>query len=140
MHHSICKLLLLFVQTNDSWGKFGITLVDSLDTLWIMGLNNEFEMAKNHVNSLDFDQDYDASFFESTIRYVGGLISAYELSKDEIFLNKATELGERLLTAFNSPSGLPYSIVNVIVIFFLFLKIIITIFVNPSFPHFTTIL
>ena len=49
------------------------------------------------------------SFFETTIRCLGGLLSAYELTNDGIFLDKATELGKALAAAFNSPSGLPYS-------------------------------
>lgn len=33
----------------DNWGGMGVTLVDSLDTLWIMGLKKEFEEAKQWV-------------------------------------------------------------------------------------------
>jgi len=40
------------------------------------------------------------------------LLSAYELSKDEIFLTKADELGQRFLPAFNTPSGLPFGSIN----------------------------
>ena len=36
------------------------------------------------------------SFFETTIRCLGGLVTAYELSGDPVLLEKATDLGERL--------------------------------------------
>jgi mannosyl-oligosaccharide alpha-1,2-mannosidase len=98
--------------TNDSWGGFGVTLVDALDTMMLMGLTDEVAAAREHVASIDFDSDYDASFFESTIRYLGGLLSAHSLSGDALYLAKAIELADRLMPAFNSPTGVPYSIVN----------------------------
>ncbi|GJN01826.1 hypothetical protein PR202_ga19127 [Eleusine coracana subsp. coracana] len=70
----------------NSFGGLGATLVDSLDTLYIMGLKDEFQKARDWVaESLDFDKDYDASVFETTIRVVGGLLSAYDLSGDKYF-------------------------------------------------------
>ncbi|WRX31839.1 Glycoside hydrolase family 47 - like 6 [Theobroma cacao] len=53
----------------DSFGGLGATLVDSLDTLFIMGLQEQFHRAREWVaNSLDFNKDYEASVFETTIR------------------------------------------------------------------------
>lgn len=46
-------------------------------------------------------------FFETTIRYLGGLLSAYHMTKNPILLQKADELGKALLPAFNTISGLP---------------------------------
>lgn len=43
---------------------------------------------------------------------MGGLLSAYELSKDNIFLQKADELGTKFLPAFDTPSGLPRTTIN----------------------------
>jgi hypothetical protein len=63
-------------------------------------------------NSLSFDRNYDASVFETTIRCVGGLLSAYDLSGEGVFLKKATDLAERLLPAFNTPTGIPLNTVN----------------------------
>ena len=48
------------------------------------------------------------SVFETTIRSLGGLLSAYDLSMDYSFLEKADDLGCRLLGAFDTPSGIPY--------------------------------
>jgi hypothetical protein len=97
--------------TNDSWGGFGVTLVDTLDTLYIMGLHKETERARQHVKQLDFDTDRDQSFFETSIRYLGGLLGAYEMSgHDTLYLDKAVELADRLLPAFKH--GMPTSKVN----------------------------
>ena len=43
---------------------------------------------------------------------LGGLLSAFHLSGDNVFLEKAKDLGQRLLGAFTSSSGIPYSDVN----------------------------
>ncbi|KAK7255060.1 hypothetical protein RIF29_28462 [Crotalaria pallida] len=97
----------------NSFGGLGATLIDSLDTLYIMGLHEQFEKAKEWVaNNLDFNKDYDASVFETTIRVVGGLLSAYDLSGDKVFLDKARDIADRLLPAWNSPTGIPFNIIN----------------------------
>ncbi|KAK8595806.1 hypothetical protein V6N12_064315 [Hibiscus sabdariffa] len=97
----------------DSFGGLGATLVDSLDTLFIMGLQEQFQRAREWVaNSLDFNKDYDASVFETTIRVLGGLLSAFDLSGDDIFLQKAKDIADRLLPAWNTASGIPYNRIN----------------------------
>ncbi|CAH2036410.1 unnamed protein product [Thlaspi arvense] len=97
----------------DSFGGLGATMIDSLDTLYIMGLDEQFQKAREWVaTSLDFDKDYDASMFETTIRVVGGLLSAFDLSGDKIFLEKAKDIADRLLPAWNTPTGIPYNIIN----------------------------
>ncbi|CAG8705119.1 241_t:CDS:2, partial [Dentiscutata erythropus] len=92
----------------------GFTIVDSLDTLLIMDLKEEYEHARDWVaNSLDFNVDGDVNVFETTIRVLGGLLSAYHLSgNDGLYLAKAIDLGDRLLGAFSSPTGIPYASVN----------------------------
>ncbi|TVU04358.1 hypothetical protein EJB05_08422, partial [Eragrostis curvula] len=97
----------------NSFGGLGATLVDSLDTLYIMGLKDEFQKARDWVaESLNFDKDYEASVFETTIRVVGGLLSAYDLSADKIFLEKARDIADRLLPAWDTSSGIPYNRIN----------------------------
>ncbi|KAF8103900.1 hypothetical protein N665_0182s0008 [Sinapis alba] len=97
----------------DSFGGLGATMIDALDTLYIMGLDEQFQKAREWVaTSLNFDKDYDASMFETTIRVVGGLLSAYDLSGDKIFLDKAKDIADRLLPAWDTPSGIPYNIIN----------------------------
>jgi len=101
------------------WGGYGITLVDSLDTLWMMGMKKEFAEAREWVaSSLNYSSvdrstnDGFVSVFETTIRGLGGLLGAFTVSKDTIFREKARELGTRLLPAFKTPSGLPMSTIN----------------------------
>ncbi|XP_051147921.1 mannosyl-oligosaccharide 1,2-alpha-mannosidase MNS1 [Andrographis paniculata] len=97
----------------DSFGGLGATLIDSLDTLYIMGLEEQFQRAREWVShSLDFNKNYEASVFETTIRVVGGLLSAYDLSGDTLFLEKAKDIADRLLPAWDTPSGIPYNIIN----------------------------
>ncbi|XP_058179203.1 mannosyl-oligosaccharide 1,2-alpha-mannosidase MNS1 [Rhododendron vialii] len=97
----------------DSFGGLGATLIDSLDTLYIMGLDEQFQRAREWVaSSLDFNKNYDASVFETTIRVVGGLLSAYDLSGDKVFLEKAKDIADRLLPAWDTPSGIPRNIIN----------------------------
>lgn len=90
------------------------TLVDALDTLWIMGLRDEFEEAIAAVAEVDFGQSSSprVNVFETTIRYLGGLLSAYDLSKRDVLLAKAVELGDLLYSAFNTPNRLPVDFMN----------------------------
>ena len=39
-------------QCKNNWGNVGMTLIDSLDTLWIMDLKEEFNEAVNYVEEL----------------------------------------------------------------------------------------
>ena len=50
--------------------------------------------------------------FETNIRYVGGLLSAYALSGDDIFREKASHVAEKLTPAFRSPTGVPFALIN----------------------------
>ncbi|EFB23722.1 hypothetical protein PANDA_020274, partial [Ailuropoda melanoleuca] len=96
------------------WFGLGLTLIDALDTMWILGLKKEFEEARKWVSKqLRFQKDVDVNLFESTIRVLGGLLSAYHLSGDELFLRKAEDFGNRLMPAFQTPSKIPYSDVNI---------------------------
>ncbi|XP_078068862.1 mannosyl-oligosaccharide 1,2-alpha-mannosidase IA [Mustelus asterias] len=92
----------------------GATIVDALDTLYIMGMHDEFNEAKEWIEkNLDFNVHAEVSVFEVNIRFVGGLLSAYYLSGEEVFRTKAVELGEKLLPAFNTPTGIPWALLNI---------------------------
>ncbi|XP_018413536.1 PREDICTED: mannosyl-oligosaccharide 1,2-alpha-mannosidase IC [Nanorana parkeri] len=94
-------------------GLKGATIVDALDTLYIMNLKEEFEHAVHWIeNSLDLNVNGEASLFEVNIRYIGGLLSAYYLSGKEVFREKAIGLGKKLLPAFSTPTGIPRGIIN----------------------------
>ena len=90
-----------------------MTPVDALDTLVLIGATQEADAARELIaTTLDLDQDIDVKNFEITIRLLGGLLSGYQLTHDERLLAKARELGDRLMPAFGSPTGLPYVNVN----------------------------
>ena len=93
---------------DDNWGGVGMTLVDSLDTLWLLGLRAEFdEAAEWAIRNLTLRADAHVSVFEYNIRLLGGLLSAYELSGTEGLLGKAREVGDLLRLAFPEHAGLP---------------------------------
>src|SRR5882724_11048992 len=90
-----------------------MTPVDSLDTMIIMGFDDEARNTREYiVKNLSFDKDLYVQNFEITIRLLGGLLSSYQLTGDQRLLNLAEDLGNRLLPAFNSPTGMPYMFVN----------------------------
>ncbi|OAL22768.1 hypothetical protein AYO20_11117 [Fonsecaea nubica] len=94
-----------------SFGGWGATLVDTMDTLLIMGLNDEFDLCVEMAKRIDFttnDEDT-LNIFETTIRYLGGLLAAYDLTDGEygVLLDKAKELGEMLYSAFDTPTHMP---------------------------------
>ncbi|GAA5821417.1 hypothetical protein JCM11251_004613 [Rhodosporidiobolus azoricus] len=95
-------------------GPVGYFVIDSLDSLLLTGLKEEYERARDWVADLSFELDDKYHTFEITIRVLGGLLSAYHLSgeNDQMLLDKAVDLADRLLPAFDTPSGLPLSFVN----------------------------
>lgn len=99
----------------ETFGGWGATLVDTLDTLWIMGMKEEFNEAVEAVAAIDFGTTNltTISVFETTIRYLGGLLSAYDLSRNSILLEKAEQLGEMLYRAFDTPNYTPIAWLNV---------------------------
>lgn len=102
-------------KTYHDWHEVSLlmTPVDAFDTMILMGFNSEAEEAKNLIfENLSFDHDLEVQNFEITIRLLGGLLSAYMLDSDERFLNLAVDLAERLLPVFDSPTGMPYTFVN----------------------------
>ncbi|KAJ7193456.1 glycoside hydrolase family 47 protein [Mycena pura] len=95
-------------------GGIGYTVVDSIDTMLLMGLKDEYARARKWVeSSMSFDRDALFSTYETTIRVLGGLLAAYELTDgDQLYLDRAIDLADRILPVFDSPSGLPYTLVN----------------------------
>jgi mannosidase alpha-like ER degradation enhancer 2 len=90
-----------------------MTPVDAYDTMLLMGLTAEAAAAKRLIlEQLSFDQDASVQVFEVTIRLLGGLLAAYQMDHDPGFLRLAADLGQRLLPAFRSPTGMPFRYVN----------------------------
>ncbi|KAF2147134.1 glycoside hydrolase family 47 protein [Aplosporella prunicola CBS 121167] len=95
----------------DPYGGWAATLVDALDTLWMMDLRDEFAEAVAAVEHIDFSRCTleRLNVFETTIRFLGGLLGAYDVSggKYPSLLRKAEELGRMLYKAFDTPNRMP---------------------------------
>ncbi|CAG7928218.1 unnamed protein product [Penicillium olsonii] len=118
------------VNQESTSGGLGWMIVDSLDTLMIMNLTSKVHRARQWISTtLQYDQDREVNTFETSIRMLGGLLSAHYLSTqypnlaplndddvgaagEDLYIEKATDLAERLSGAFDSPSGIPWSNVN----------------------------
>ncbi|CAE8620040.1 unnamed protein product, partial [Polarella glacialis] len=94
-----------------------VTMVDSLSTLWIAGLKEEFNeakawMAANMASKLRGISG-SASVFETTIRTLGGLLSAYDLSRDyledKLFLDLSVQLGHKIVSVVSNAGVTPYT-------------------------------
>ncbi|KLJ10249.1 hypothetical protein EMPG_14362 [Blastomyces silverae] len=105
------ELRPVFGGYRDPFSGWGATLVDGLDTLWIMGMVDEFEEAVEAINKIDFATSprKDIPLFETVIRYLGGLIGAYDISggKYQSLIDKAVELAEILIGTFDTPNRMP---------------------------------
>jgi len=100
-------------KPSNQYGGLGATLVDNLDTLWIMGAHDEFNEAVEAALEIDLDPNHlhqhSLSVFETTIRYLGGLLAAYDVTgcQDQRLLNKAVEFGDLLYAAWDTPNRSP---------------------------------
>lgn len=121
---------------SDPFNGWGASIIDTLDTLLILGFPDEYNLCRPHVNQVNFDwiggrdwrhgytiraesigveRDIDTPrdnnvglpVFETGIRYLGGLLGAYDLSGDSLMLERAVDLAEILAKAFDTNSGLP---------------------------------
>ncbi|RKF62794.1 Mannosyl-oligosaccharide 1,2-alpha-mannosidase [Erysiphe neolycopersici] len=108
----------------------GWIIVDALDTMILMNLTSQLIHARDWLKtSLNYDQKQDVNTFETTIRMLGGLLSAHYLSNEfpnmapladddegkageDLYLEKAKDLADRIIGAFESPSGIPFASVN----------------------------
>ncbi|KXJ94844.1 family 47 glycoside hydrolase [Microdochium bolleyi] len=95
--------------SRSTFGGWAATLVDSLDTLWIMDMREEFEEAVAAAITIDFTktESNEVNVFETTIRYLGGFLGAFDVSSDYRLLRKAVEIGEMLYKAFDTPNRMP---------------------------------
>lgn len=113
---------------HDTLGSYALTLVDSLDLLALTGMHDEFRQHSRWVQDhVHFAIDKDVSVFETSIRILGGLLSAHFMYEEEVvevdpqidpynggLLRLAVDLGRRLLPAFATPTGIPYGTVNLL--------------------------
>ncbi|KAI0482373.1 glycoside hydrolase family 47 protein [Xylariaceae sp. FL0804] len=95
-------------------GGWGATLVDAMDTLWIMDMHDEFEEAVQASTLINFERSMleDVNALETTNRYLAGFLSAYDLSGDQRLLRKAREVGDMLYLTFDTPNRMPITYWN----------------------------
>lgn len=97
--------------SSDPFGGWGATLIDALDTLIIMDLVDDYRNASAAVATIDFTftTKWQIPVFETTIRYLGGLLAAYDLSepKDQVMLNQSVALADFLMGAFDTHNRMP---------------------------------
>ncbi|KAI7982806.1 Mannosyl-oligosaccharide 1,2-alpha-mannosidase MNS3 [Camellia lanceoleosa] len=120
------ELMPLSQRGVDSLGGLGATVVDALDTAMIMGIDEVVSEAGSWIEKNlpeRISQKGQVNLFETTIRVLGGLLSAYHLSGAEqgknlihkgpkpiVYLENARNLADHLLIAFNSsPTVIPFS-------------------------------
>lgn len=93
-------------------GGMGLTILDSLDSLVLMGFDDELSRARSFVANQSFAINAEVNTFETTIRALGGLLSAHSLTGDALYLDRALDLGNRLLGAFQTETRMPAPNVN----------------------------
>eukprot|EP00249_Psilotum_nudum_P017275 c26246_g1_i1 orf=480-2450(-) len=128
------ELMPLSGKGVDGLGGLGATVVDALDTAIIMGLDDVVMEAGSWIEEqfpVRFREKGQVNLFETTIRILGGLLSAYHLMggdnethgqwgetvtvqasglKPELYLERAKDLADRLMFAFtSSPTPIPFS-------------------------------
>jgi hypothetical protein len=107
-------VLLPLSKSGFNWYKesLGISPIDAYSTLSVMGLDEEAKEIENYALNLNWDKDVSVQVFEVNIRILGGLLAIYDITKNPEILKKAIDFGDRILPAFNSPTGIPYHSVN----------------------------
>ncbi|ROW01417.1 hypothetical protein VPNG_07624 [Cytospora leucostoma] len=113
---------------NDDWYGWGVTIVDGIDTAVVMNLTEIVAKQLDFIQTIDFTTTANGGpveIFDTNIRYVGGLLSAYDLLKSGLFptagyesaqidalLAQATSLADKIAFGFNTPSGIASADVN----------------------------
>jgi mannosyl-oligosaccharide alpha-1,2-mannosidase len=100
--------------------------VDALSTAIVMGNQEAVQKILDHVETIDFSKTNDeVSLFETTIRYLAGMLSGYDLLKGpaanlaprasqvDALLSQSKKLADVLKFAFDTPSGVPHNDINI---------------------------
>jgi mannosyl-oligosaccharide alpha-1,2-mannosidase len=109
------------LRGSNNQGGVSASVIDAIDTLKIMNLEEEYERARAHIlndktsgieNLASARLDRGISVFETNIRVLGGLLSVYDLTLDENFLERAVQVANAIAPAFETKSGIPYTMIN----------------------------
>ncbi|CRG89284.1 mannosyl-oligosaccharide alpha-1,2-mannosidase [Talaromyces islandicus] len=106
---------------DDDFGGWGASAIDGFSTAIVMGHKEIVNQILDFVPTIDFTSSNQTivSLFETTIRYLGGLLSAYDLltgpaahlvddqDKVKAILTQATSLADTLSYAFDTKTGIP---------------------------------
>ncbi|KAH7156670.1 glycoside hydrolase [Dactylonectria macrodidyma] len=103
------ELKPLSLGSHDSLSGWGASIIDALDTLWLMDMKSEFRRAARHVARINWSNSTTeaCNLVETNVRFLGGLLSAYELSSEGVLLSKAIEVGDLLYAAFDNYEHMP---------------------------------
>lgn len=86
-----------------------ISPIDAYSTMKVMGLDEYAKEIEDYViDSISWDKDLFVKTFEVNIRILGGMLAMYEYTGDQKILDKTEEFGQKMLKAFDSPTGMPY--------------------------------
>ncbi|KAK4166445.1 glycoside hydrolase family 47 protein [Cladorrhinum sp. PSN259] len=118
-HDSLKPVAKAWEDDRNGWGA---SAVDAFSTALIMGNWQVVDQLLDYIPKIDFNTtDTEVSLFETTIRYLGGLLSAYDLITGPLseyiprnrttqvysILTQAKGLADNLKVAFETPSGIP---------------------------------
>ncbi|OBZ67538.1 putative mannosyl-oligosaccharide alpha-1,2-mannosidase 1B [Grifola frondosa] len=109
-HDDLTPVSISYTDGRNGWGA---SVVDAMTTMFIMGQTELFEEAVNFTSHIDFTISHTTdtvSIFETTIRYLAGMLSAYELSgnKYPALIQQATTLADKLSTAWVGNNAVPF--------------------------------
>lgn len=96
-------------EATDPFNGWSATLVDALDTLYLMDEKEELQKAIKFLKTVNFKQSYrdTVPVFENVIRILGGLLTAHELTKEASLLSSAKDLANFIMEAFDTPNRMP---------------------------------
>ncbi|KAK5169811.1 uncharacterized protein LTR77_005789 [Saxophila tyrrhenica] len=120
---------------SDSRNGWGLLMFDALDTAIIMEQKDIVDIILDFIPTVDFSRNnaepvqedgvenaVSTSLFETTIRYLGGMLGAYDLLKGpfghlgveegkvDALLSQAGSLADAVKSAFDTPTGIPVNL------------------------------
>ena len=109
-------------KCRDTRNQWGASAVDALSTAIIMKQEEIVEQILEFIPAIDFNHtEQQVSLFETTIRYLGGLLAGYDLltgpfqhitnnkTSTEALLTQSKTLADALRFAFDTPTGIPHN-------------------------------
>ncbi|KAL4863688.1 hypothetical protein BDV12DRAFT_25423 [Aspergillus spectabilis] len=109
----------------DSRNSWGASAVDALSTAIVMRNATIVSQIIDHIDGIDYSTtNSEVSLFETTIRYLAGMLSGYDLltgpasglvdeSRVGVLLEQSRNLADVLKFAFDTPSGVPHNMIDI---------------------------